>query len=579
MALTQDLPRADQARPAAQAAAGPRALLGPAVLVFLALVFARATQARVALTDSWAAWRTGRWIDEHRHLPEREPFSLSADPRVRPEAAGWLGQFVDHRVQARLGLEGLTAAHALLESVKAALLLAALWQASGSWGLALAGAALAAVLSGPFADTLRTRTLGETAFAALLFLMAPRVPTVAGAVGAAVVVGLWANLHATFPAGLLLLAGLALGRFLEQVRARRGPVGALGDPGLRRLWLALGLAAAALLANPSGPGLYAALWRARDLPGLGADQWPTLIPADAWDFRLLVVSYLLVFVVLRVSPGRLTPGEAILLAGFGLAAAFDRRAVVWWMMLWPWVLAPHVRAWLDGIRPQARPSGARASRAAWPAWALAAGVVVVLVAVSPAGAWLRGSPWPRERRADPSAPVALAEAGAAAWQVPQRIFNSPYHWGDYLLDRLGEGGRVFAYGRPETFGPTTVRDMAGVAAAPDSPAARDVLDRSRITAVVAAERSAPELCDFLRRAHDRGDWRIVADTTGPEEAGGRGLAAVRVGDPFVLGLAGADAAPACVGGLGLAPPVSLWGSLTHLPWTWPGGGAAARGAR
>ena len=40
-------------------------------------------------------------------------------------------------------------------------------------------------------------------------------------------------------------------------------------------------------------------------------------------------------------------------------------------------------------------------------------------------------------------------------------------------------------------------------------------------------------------------------------------------DPFVLSLAQADAAQACVGGFGLAPTAGTWSVLTQLPWVWP----------
>ena len=51
-------------------------------LVLLAAVFLRANMLPVASLDSWADWKYGQWIWDHRQLPSHEPFSSYSDPKT-----------------------------------------------------------------------------------------------------------------------------------------------------------------------------------------------------------------------------------------------------------------------------------------------------------------------------------------------------------------------------------------------------------------------------------------------------------------------------------------------------------------
>src|SRR5947209_8744248 len=107
-------------------------------LVLLAAVFLHADRAPVASLDSWADWKYGQWIWEHKGLPRREPFSPYSDPQREVRDASWLAEVGYYLVAERGGPEGLALLHALLETAKAALFLLAVRRATGSLGTAVA---------------------------------------------------------------------------------------------------------------------------------------------------------------------------------------------------------------------------------------------------------------------------------------------------------------------------------------------------------------------------------------------------------------------------------------------------------
>jgi hypothetical protein len=548
------------AQPAPAASGVARGL----ALLLLAAVFLRADGAPVANLDSWADWKYGQWIWEHKALPEHDPFSPYSDPKREVRDASWLAEVGYYLVAARAGPEGLGLLHALLETAKAALFLLAARRATGSPGTAVAATLLMEAACWPFFDAVRTTTPGEVCWAALLLACAGRVPSRADLAAAPVVVALWANLSPTFAFGLVLLGGLLLGRFLQEARARRSLTGAGRDPAVRRLALMLALAAAAACLNPYGTELVKDAFSPDPAAVLPARLWPNLVPVHLWENRAVIASVLVVLVLLRLSPRPFTATEVLLTAAFALWAWYDKRVVPWWLTLAPWLLARHLQATFETARGVGQVSNRPAAWKAAPRWALAVGAAAaaVLVLLSPAARWAAGHPRPAEERVGGTAPYRLAERLRERDAPALRVFNQPFWWGDYLLWRLPPGDSVFWYSRPEGF----LQRRGGASPGLNLSAGewRALVERYRFNALVVWADASDGLSAYLAAAP--GEWDVIED--GPP-GGGRGLVAVRRTDPFVLSLAGADAAQACVGGFGLAPTAGPWSVLTHLPWVWP----------
>jgi hypothetical protein len=194
---------------------------------------------------------------------------------------------------------------------------------------------------------------------------------------------------------------------------------------------------------------------------------------------------------------------------------------------------------------------------------LGAAVAAVLVLLSPAARWAVGRPLSVEDRVGRTAPHRLADRLGEQDAAPRRVFTEPFWWGDYLLWRLPPRDSVYWYSRPEG-----LRHRRGdVVPGPDPSADewRALTRRYRFNTLVVSADSSAGLSAYLA-AQPPGAWEVIED----DSSARRGQLVLRRADPFVLSLAGLDAAQACVGGgLGLAPTAGSWSVLTHLPWTWP----------
>jgi hypothetical protein len=554
------------AQPTAPVSAVARGL----ALVLLAAVFLRAGTAPIAHIDSWADWKFGQRVWERGWPPERDALSPYDEPNVKVHDASWLAEVTYYLVSARAGLEGVSLLYALLETARAALFLFAVRRATGSLLTAVVATALMEAACWPFCDAVRTQAPAEVCWAALLLACSGRVPSRADVIAAPAVVALWANLSSAFVVGLLLLAALLVGRFLQESRAHRGLTKAAQEPAVIRLALMLALAVGAACVNPYGTALLREATAPDPVPVLPVRLWPTLVPVHLWESRVLIASVLVVLVTLRLSPRPFTPGEVLLTASFALWAwYYDKRLAPWWLTLAPWLLAPHWQAIVGQVAQPAKPEPVGQPALRWPL-ALGAAGAAVLVLLSPAARWARGHPRPPEQRVGPMTPYYLAAQLRERQAPPLRVFTLPYWWGDYLLWRLPADDCVFWYSRPAG----TVRKQGDVPTGLNPAPAewRALVEHYRLNALAVRAESAEGLRAYLAE-RPPGEWEVIADNKDEDAPGGgpdsRGLVVVRRTDPFVLSLAQAGAARACVGDLGLSPAVGLWSVPTHLPWTWP----------
>jgi hypothetical protein len=498
-------------------------------IVLLAGVFLRAGHAPVAILDSWSDWKYGQWICDNRQIPRHEPFSSYTHQGMPVRDGSWLAEVAYFLAVSRAGLEGLGLLHALLETVKAGLFLLAVRRATGSLGTAVVVTALMEAACWPFFATIRTGVPAEVCWAGLMWACSGPVPSRAALVLAPAFVALWANLSPTFGFAFVLLAGLLIGRFFHEMRARHSLTAAGRDAAVVRLALMLGLSAAAACCNPYGTAHFQDAFGPAG-PIVDSRHWPRLIPVDQWESRVVIASAVVVLALLRLSPRPFTPAEVLLTATFAVWAWFDKRVAPWWLMLGPWLLAPHLKALFDAA------GGAALARRFSPAPLayLLIGMAAVLVLLSPAARWAVGHPLPAEQRVGPMAPYHLVAglAGREPGAPARRVFSVPYWWGDYLLWRLPAGDQVFWYSRPEGLR----RPDGGVLPGPDpSPAEwRALVERYHFDTLVVLADSCPGLKDYLAGTPP-GEWAVMDDNTSPDSPGGgpasRGLVVVRRTDP------------------------------------------------
>ncbi len=277
--------------------------------------------------DAWWHLALGRAFGEHGPWLSQDPLLIA--PQSPPSASAWLFDLALHGAHALAGFAGLRALHAAAVAAVLGLVWSLLRRASGSALAASAGTVIFIALSTYRLAQLRP-DLVTIAFSLGLYralIDTERPPSLARIASCAALFALWANAHAAFPVGLLLLgaaafaagvSAIATGEESEKARARR----------LGAAWLA-GLAAT--LCNPIGVRAYAAWFAAgTSTPSLTRvlDEWSPVNPL-AWPQPTLPPTPVAWFLVwgLLVGTALLVPRAIASLRAGARADRIDPAAV------------------------------------------------------------------------------------------------------------------------------------------------------------------------------------------------------------------------------------------------------------
>jgi hypothetical protein len=507
----------------------------------IAVVFLLINFAPLWHTDIWGHLAFGKWIVEHRVLPERDPLCPYATEGSGYLHYSWLGQaglyLVYHLGEilaggddlSRMagGVAALRFTHALLLALRLFVLLVAFRRLSGSAAIATAGLALVVVLSAGNLAVLRPQVLGELFFACVLLALSRPVLSKRALLAVPVLLVMWANTHGSFAAGLILLAAATLGRAIEALLASgRWDIREVArDPQLRRLVL-VGLVSGVAIAvlNPSGPSLY--------LGTIAMASHPNVLAMGEWQPLPLGLGggggqYLILLALLAgtrfLSRQRFSPTVIVLILAFGIQPLFRQRMLVWWLMVAPWLMVRYWPACLERLGSlrilQSVPSFRKT---------LVAGMLVALVLLwsIPAQWLIAGQPPAIERSLSGGTPWRLT------YQLTHPDSTDPRGMPQLrkLLAAHYPGGRftggVFA---SETLGDLPIWDLAPqvpvfiythvhlfpaehwqrcLAVRSGSTAGREVLDRYHVNLVVVEPDLNPRLCAWLRA--DLG-WQVLAD--------------------------------------------------------------------
>ena len=238
---------------------------------------------------------------------------LAADPSLHtapgpPDGASWLADVALYFLQESVGLIGLRVFHIVALAAILVLVWLLLRRASGSRLLASLGTSGFIALAAYRLFQLRPELF--SIFAALslyaLLLEGGRLPSAPRIALAPLLTALWANLHAGFVLGPLLLAagafGLLLSLPIESVSRRP----ARRDRMLR-LFAAVAACLVASLANPRGYAAYLPYLSAGvSTPDLGLvfDEWAPFSPFQfpAFDVQPTPLTFLLLWLLLVVTP-------------------------------------------------------------------------------------------------------------------------------------------------------------------------------------------------------------------------------------------------------------------------------------
>ena len=332
---------------------------------------------------------------------------------------------------------------------------------------------------------LRPQTFGLLLFALVLWLLDRRARAVRGLLLVPPLIAVWANLHGSFPLGLVLL-GLAL---LEDLRARADT----------RRWALWSLVAGTLatFVNPFGPDVWRYAIGLPSNPQITGSilEWqpPTLRSGPG---VIIFASFFLVAWLLA-RRGRLLPGSALIqLALFAGLALIAIRGMVWWAL----GASPVVASLLRHGPGDAEDEEA-AARPEPPGSMLNTGIAVALAALAVVLAlqW-RGRPplggllW--------HAPVGLTRALEGHVPPGTRLFNAQI-WGSWLEFAAPEYP-VAVDARIELFPPEVWRRYYDASTGHEG--WEEILDDWDVGAVVAEREQQARLIPLLRRDPT---WRLV----------------------------------------------------------------------
>ncbi|HYJ60208.1 MAG TPA: hypothetical protein VE032_01945 [Actinomycetota bacterium] len=323
--------------------------------------------------------RLGAQMLSTRTIPSADTFTFSVEGRPWLDQQ-WGAQILLRMVDVAGGWSGL----ALLGAALIAAAIGSISLACGARGASTRAAAVLALVGFVVAAptlAVRPQLFGVLAVAVALWAVTTRathparrwlLPAIALAV---------ANLHGSFPIMVVIAALAAIEDLLRG--DRRGLIVAI-------------VTAAATLVNPWGPRVWSYVWEITSDPVIRTQvtEWaaPSLAEASGW---LALASVVLVTVVGYRERARVRPMDLVWLAAFLVPAVASQRAVVWWALVAPVVVAGWVAEREVGDTAETGRGDARFART------VVATLAVLVILALP---WWRGGPQLRD------APDGVADA-------------------------------------------------------------------------------------------------------------------------------------------------------------------------
>lgn len=510
------------------------------VVAIFAVVFLYFNYLPLWHTDLWGHVAQGRWILDNGKLPSQDPF--------QPLAAGvplldyaWLSQILFAKIYELWGAEGLQNFFSLVVIASGLLLTRTYFLSSGRLDVAILGWLLSTFVIGWSRHSImRPEVLAVFLFVCLLYLIASlqkQCPAWTLAekqpeqgvpwqmyLGIPLLFALWANLHGSFPCGIILLACFGLARVIEVLWYHRSFGELWKDLWVRR-WMLWGqLALLALLLNPYG--IDAILFSLRFS---GRENLDTILEWQPLSFAsfagvCLVLSWVILGVVAWNSRRRWHVAEIVLIVVFMLLVFPRIRMLTWYPPVLLFALMRHITDMAKGWFPQREqstveppPDSATDSEEESPLAALrpyrnaimCAGILWIAFALSSPGNLLLGGQ-PREEELCYSRFTPLEVTEYLRQHPPQGQIYNPQVWGDWLVWAGPEDLQVMATTNIHLTPPRVWRDYLGISGG--LPGWNRTLHRYAVELVIVDPETMPRLAEVIRH-HD--DWELVFEAESP----------------------------------------------------------------
>lgn len=457
-------------------------------------------------TDVWGHLSYGRHLWETGSLPGTEPL-MPLSHGVPFLNSAWLSQLIAYGGFQVVGKAAITFLFAACVAGAMAVITRRIYNRTHSAMFALGGFALTLWIEDQQLIVQRPQIAGFLFYSVLLSMLLRREWSKKNWLIVPVMFALWANMHGSFIVGLGLLGCFVLGRAVDLLR-RTGKVASLfRDNKLRRLVLLTELAAVAALLNPYGLGLYSSVLSFGSNPNLQSIvEWKSL-HIRLSQGQAAAVAALILFIVYRVSPRRVSTAEVLTLTIFGAAALWTSRMLVWWGPLAGCFAAIHAgaafRKWQGGeVSPE---PPARASL-----WTVVTmGIVFIFFELSHLGtATLALAAGKDVEKITNRVPVSRLTPVAATEYLnehpPEGLVFCTYEWGDYLMWAGPKDMKVFVASHCHLVPEDVWNDYMGIVQMQGSWLA--MLKRYGINTIVIDEEYREAM---VRRLYDEDDWKLL----------------------------------------------------------------------
>ncbi|NQV26633.1 MAG: hypothetical protein HQ518_19935 [Rhodopirellula sp.] len=389
----------------------------------------------IAHTDVWGHLSYGRQLWQTGILPSTEPL-MPLSLGVPFVNSAWLSQLIAYAGYLVVGKAAITFLFSACVAGSLAVLTRRIYSRTHSAMFALGGFVLTVWVEYQQLIVQRPQIAGFLFYAVLLSILLRREWSNRTWVVVPVMFAFWANMHGSFIVGLALLGCFAIGRGVDLLR-RTGQLASLfHDSRLRRLVLLTELSAVAALLNPYGLSLYSEVLSFGNNPNLQSIiEWQSLHLRLAQG-QAATVAALILFIVYRVSPRRVSTAEVLSLVVFGATAMWTSRMLVWWGPLAGCFAAIHAgaawRKWQEWeVSPEPPP---RASL-----WTIVVmGIMFIFFELSNLGTITLAMAAGKDiEKVTSRIPVSRLTPVAATEYLnehpPTGLVFCTYEWGDYLM--------------------------------------------------------------------------------------------------------------------------------------------------
>lgn len=419
------------------------------LIVFLSLLFWRLCTRPLYHTDLWGHLSFGRWIWSHGALPTTEPFLPLAQGMPVVDSA-WLSQLLGYGWYQLTGTAGMQFVMSASITTVLGCLAYLLYRQTQRASMAFLGIVTCLWLSiqqflvgwGEMPSLIRPQILGVAIYAWIFCRMMDRKSRFSDWYLIPASICLWANLHGSFVIGIISLGLVGLGRSLD-TWWRTGQLSSVWRRGEGLRWILIAeISSIAALVNPYGLGLYSELLQFASNRNLfDLLDWEPLTLKSGQGRAVALVTVVLM-ILYRLSPRRVSLSEFFLLLTFGLWALWASRMLVWWSIPAAYFTALHWNAVRNRRRGTLTQFVPQTPTGLWSV--VAVGVMWIGFALTPMGGAILHRQQPALRSSvSRDTPIKAVEY-LLKMKEPLRgqVFNS-YEWGDYLGWAGPQGIKLF----------------------------------------------------------------------------------------------------------------------------------------